>query len=432
MSSIIVAGDTSGSVTLQAQAVSGSTTLTLPTTSGTLLTTTSGQWITSGSDIYYNTGNVGIGTTSPSAILHTVASGIAGVATGAYFTATGNGGAGRGTGILIGAPGSASVVNVARIDGLQETAASTANNASLVFNVANTSGTLTERMRIDSSGNVGIGTTSPNARLDINGNVASAIQTTFTRGTSDSNFQLQAINGVTGTSSGTVMSTFGLVYSGTGEAATIKFNRGGGATDGSLAFNTNGTERMRIDSTGYVTNTVNGGGAGLHQAQLYYRLNSAVAGANVSTAQSIFGVGVTLVASTQYEFEMVVAMIKTAGTTSHTYSIGFGGTATINNIGYDWTQQQSATNFNPGSASMVSGFAQSTAATQINSGLTTAGSYIWYLVKGTVSVNAAGTFIPQYTLSAAPGGAYTTQIGSYIKISPLAASGANVNIGSWA
>ena len=334
MSSIIVAGDTSGSVTLQAQAVSGSTTLTLPTTSGTLLTTTSGQWITSGSDIYYNTGNVGIGTTSPSAILHTVASGIAGVATGAYFTATGNGGAGRGTGILIGAPGSASVVNVARIDGLQETAASTANNASLVFNVANTSGTL--------------------------------------------------------------------------------------------------TERMRIDSTGYVTNTVNGGGAGLHQAQLYYRLNSAVAGANVSTAQSIFGVGVTLVASTQYEFEMVVAMIKTAGTTSHTYSIGFGGTATINNIGYDWTQQQSATNFNPGSASMVSGFAQSTAATQINSGLTTAGSYIWYLVKGTVSVNAAGTFIPQYTLSAAPGGAYTTQIGSYIKISPLAASGANVNIGSWA
>ena len=39
MSSIIVAGDTSGTITLQAPAVSGSTTLTLPTTNGTILTT---------------------------------------------------------------------------------------------------------------------------------------------------------------------------------------------------------------------------------------------------------------------------------------------------------------------------------------------------------------------------------------------------------
>lgn len=42
MSSIVIAGDTSGSVTLQAPAVSGSTTLTLPATSGTVLTTASG------------------------------------------------------------------------------------------------------------------------------------------------------------------------------------------------------------------------------------------------------------------------------------------------------------------------------------------------------------------------------------------------------
>jgi hypothetical protein len=39
MSSISIAGDTSGSIILQAPAVSGSTTLTLPTTSGTVLTT---------------------------------------------------------------------------------------------------------------------------------------------------------------------------------------------------------------------------------------------------------------------------------------------------------------------------------------------------------------------------------------------------------
>ena len=38
MSSVIIAGDTSGSVTLSAPAVSGTTTLTLPATSGTVLT----------------------------------------------------------------------------------------------------------------------------------------------------------------------------------------------------------------------------------------------------------------------------------------------------------------------------------------------------------------------------------------------------------
>ena len=171
---------------------------------------------------------------------------------------------------------------------------------------------------------------------------------------------------------------------------------------------------------------------GIVPTEQFFALNSGLAGANATGAQSIFGVGVTLSASTQYEFEMIVAMAKTAGTTSHNYSIGFGGTATLNNIAYDWMQQQSATNFLPGSASMISGFTQTAASTTINTALTTAGSYIWYMVKGTVSINAGGTFIPQYTLSAAPGGAYTTQAGSYIKIKPIGASGANVSVGTWA
>jgi hypothetical protein len=46
MSSINVAGNTSGSVTIQAPAVSGSTTLTLPVVNGTLLSTASGQVLT--------------------------------------------------------------------------------------------------------------------------------------------------------------------------------------------------------------------------------------------------------------------------------------------------------------------------------------------------------------------------------------------------
>jgi len=64
--------------------------------------------------------------------------------------------------------------------------------------------------------------------------------------------------------------------------------------------------------------------------------------------------------------------------------------------------------------------------------LTSATMNIFANVKGTVSINAGGTFIPQYTLSAAPGGAYSTAIGSYIRINPLSASGAATNVGTWA
>jgi len=42
MSSVVISGDTSGAVTLQAPAVSGTTVLTLPATSGTVITTASG------------------------------------------------------------------------------------------------------------------------------------------------------------------------------------------------------------------------------------------------------------------------------------------------------------------------------------------------------------------------------------------------------
>jgi hypothetical protein len=51
MSSLVISGDTSGSVTLQAPAVAGTTTLTLPSTSGTVMAPTSngtsGQFLTS-------------------------------------------------------------------------------------------------------------------------------------------------------------------------------------------------------------------------------------------------------------------------------------------------------------------------------------------------------------------------------------------------
>jgi hypothetical protein len=266
----------------------------------------------------------------------------------------------------------------------------------------------------DASGNTGIGTSSPTVKLQVSG--AMAIQGPVGYPTSGSGWEIYNFDATTNA----IQS-----YNRTSSLwMTANYNAL------SHVYSTSGSERMRIDSSGYMTNTVNGNGAGLIQGQQYYRLNAAVAGANATGAQSIFGVGVTLSASTVYEFEAMIYLNRTAGTTSHTISLGFAGTATINNIQY-----QGYATFSPAAAvtSADSFFASTTASAFVATAATVSGTAAYFgLIKGTVSINAGGTFIPQYTLSAAPGGAYSTQIGSYIKISALSASGANTSIGTWA
>lgn len=165
----------------------------------------------------------------------------------------------------------------------------------------------------------------------------------------------------------------------------------------------------------------------------FFRLDAGLAGANVNTAQNVFGVGVTLSASTVYAFEAMYALSKSAGTTAHTLGVGFGGTATINNIGYEINGSESTSSFTSRvNVSTSELFIASTANTAISTSNTSATLFIFSALRGTVSINAGGTFIPQYTLSAAPGGAYTTAAGSYFLIYPIGASGANVNVGTWA
>jgi hypothetical protein len=170
---------------------------------------------------------------------------------------------------------------------------------------------------------------------------------------------------------------------------------------------------------------------GIVPTQQYYRLNAAVVGADSTSAQSIFGVGVTLSASTVYEFEIFAVLAKTAGATSHSIALGFGGTATINNILWEDTSAQ----FNsalPNTSVVVGAASNSASSLVVTSAVAAATTTFIPVIKGTVSVNAGGTFIPQYTLSAAPGGAYSTVAGSYIRINPIGASGANTSVGTWA
>ena len=137
-------------------------------------------------------------------------------------------------------------------------------------------------------------------------------------------------------------STINAITTGAGGIVTT------GDSSGIVAIQSNGTTILTTNSTGalgvgsspsYGTSgqvlTSSGSSAAptwsssLASYSLYYALNSGYAGSNATGAQSVFGVGVTLEASTIYEFESVIALGKSAGTTSHTIALGFGGTATI-------------------------------------------------------------------------------------------------------
>jgi hypothetical protein len=172
---------------------------------------------------------------------------------------------------------------------------------------------------------------------------------------------------------------------------------------------------------------------GLIPSAQYFRLNSPLAGANATGAQSVLGVGVTLSANTVYAFEQFCPMSKTAGTTSHNVSFLFGGTATVNTIGYTVMRNTGTSSFtNVVSDPQPWVFKQDMTACLVTGARTTATYYDQTFIKGTVSINAGGTFVPQYQLSAAPGGAYTTAQSSYFLIYPVGAAGSNTSVGTWA
>ena len=179
--------------------------------------------------------------------------------------------------------------------------------------------------------------------------------------------------------------------------------------------------------------TPQGAQRGIIPAAQFFRLESNLAGTNVNTVQSVFGVSVTLSTSTVYAFEAIYYFNKTAGVTSHTLGIGYGGSATLNSILWGGLSFDGSTVLPTRANSGTSQIASASAANLVVTGaIASAASTAFISIKGIVSINGGGTFTPQYTLSAAPGGAYSTMAGSYFLIYPIDASGSDTSVGTWA
>jgi len=167
-------------------------------------------------------------------------------------------------------------------------------------------------------------------------------------------------------------------------------------------------------------------GRGVIPSMNIFCLTSSGTGPSTTTPVNIFGSNVSntswspSVLGISYMFEINIGMTKTAGATSHTIAFGFAlGTGTaISSIWYR------GTSFGFPTSSTISGynanvgqFAANTNASTVCSGaINNAAAHFSMTINGVFSFSGLGTVIPQFTLSAAPGGTYSVLPGSYMAV----------------
>jgi hypothetical protein len=198
---------------------------------------------------------------------------------------------------------------------------------------------------------------------------------------------------------------------------------------------TSGTNLTTADAGAWEYNgsvpffTPSGTQRGLVPAMQFFRLNANLAGINGTGTQNVFGKSATVSSSTVYRFNAFITLNKTAGSYSHTLTFSIGGSAVFNTSNWGGIITSNASALPTALALVGRSTSNSLTAT---AAITTAAWNITLQVFGTISVATGGTFNLNYALSAAPGGAYSTIIGSCIELWPVGATGADINVGTWA
>ena len=214
---------------------------------------------------------------------------------------------------------------------------------------------------------------------------------------------------------------------GTSTVAPTRFNSG-------TSLTTAGAGVLEYDGKAFY-GTPNASNRGVVPTEHFLSLSANQTGTDTASAQVWFpgggATGITLPASTNYFFEGLIAFSRSAGTTSHTISLLFAGTATLTSIMYHVEAHAADSgSFQPGSTGDLSGIQEAASAVILSVASTSASETFVAYVKGTVRINGAGTFIPQFQYSAAPGGAPTIRANSYFRMYP---TGTNtvLNVGNW-
>ena len=205
-----------------------------------------------------SSGNLGIGTSSPAARL--VSAGSSATNFKALILRNGDGTTGSSASIDFEASTGTSGDEAAmagRIAGLRT---GTGTSGALTFSTTN-SGTLAERARIDSSGNLGVGTTSTSSRFEAVAGTGAQDIARFRTG--DATAANNAGGGFYANSSATAGSRYaymwldadGANFSGLDYFSIYKSGNSGGveitnSSNSYMTFGTNNTERARIDSSG--------------------------------------------------------------------------------------------------------------------------------------------------------------------------------------
>ena len=148
---------------------------------------TTNTYIAGSGDSYFNAGDVGIGTDSPASELHVIGEGLLGNATSKLasygilelsragnpylFLRNTNSEGVNNSGVIefYQKNGNGSEVATSRIGGATEATHATQPSGYINFSTASAGGSMSEKMRITSDGDVGIGTTSPGTKLEIKG-----------------------------------------------------------------------------------------------------------------------------------------------------------------------------------------------------------------------------------------------------------------------